>query len=213
VDLRARFFAGMARQLGHPQGLAGRLVGARLNRRNATRVRAAVDASRAAAGATAADVGFGGGLGLALLAERVGPSGVVHGVEISEEMLDVARRRHVAAIAAGSVVLHTGSLLALPLPDASIDALVTTNTVYFVDDVDRALAELARVLAPDGRAAIGIGDPEAMRRMPFTRYGFTIREIDDLVARAATAGLQLRDHDRVGEGQLPFHVLAFGRGA
>src|SRR5690242_19232179 len=116
----------MARQLGHPQGLAGRVVGARLNRRNGARIHAAVDAARAAAGATAADVGFGGGVGLALLAERVGPSGVVHGIEISEEMLDVARRRHVSAIAEGRVVLHAGSMLALPLPDGSIDALVTT---------------------------------------------------------------------------------------
>jgi SAM-dependent methyltransferase len=209
VSLRSRFFAGVARQLGHPQGILGRLVGSALNRGNVRVVHTAVDAARAATGATAADVGFGGGLGLSLLVKRVGPSGTVHGVEISEEMLDAARRRHVSAIAEGRVVLHAGSLLALPFPDASIDALITTNTVYFVEDVGRVFAELARVLAPDGRAAVGIRDPDAMRAMPVAPYGFHVRDVDDLVARAGAAGLALSDHERVGEGRRAFHVLVF----
>ena len=86
MSLRTRFLAGLARQLGHPQGLAGRIVGARLDRANARMVAAAVDATRADPGATVADVGFGGGAGLALLLDRVGPGGIVHGVEISEAM-------------------------------------------------------------------------------------------------------------------------------
>jgi SAM-dependent methyltransferase len=49
---------------------------------------------------------------------------------------------------------------------------ITVNTIYFVDDLDRACSELARVLRPGGRLVVGIGDPEAMARMPFSAYGF-----------------------------------------
>jgi arsenite methyltransferase len=210
VDVRQRFLAGVARQLGHPQGLAGRLVGARLNRGNARAVAAAVDAAGVGAGASAADLGFGGGVGLSLLLERVGASGIVHGVEVSDEMLATARRRHPAAISTGRLVLHKGSLDRLPLPEAALDGLVTTNTVYFIDDLPAAFAEMARVLAPSGRAVLGIGDPDAMARMPFTRYGFRLRAVDDVLESARAAGLDLRSHERVGDGSRPFHVLTLG---
>jgi arsenite methyltransferase len=211
MSLRTRLLAGLARQLGHPQGMAGRVVGARLDRANARAVRAAVDATHAGAGATVADLGFGGGVGLSLLLERVGPSGTVHGVEISEEMLTRARRRYEDAVSAGRLVLHAGLLQRLPLPDGSIDGLVTTNTVYFVDDVAAVFAEIARVLAPFGRAAVGIADPDVMAKMPFTPYGFRIRPVEELLDAARAAGLELREHDRLGDGPRPFHVLVLGR--
>jgi ubiquinone/menaquinone biosynthesis C-methylase UbiE len=148
--------------------LAGRFVGIGLNRRNARTVKAAVDATGAGAGASVADVGFGGGVGLSLLLDRVGPSGTVHGVEISEGMLAAARRRYAAEVSARRLVLHGGALRHLPLAATSMDGLVTTNTVYFVDDLGEVFAEMARVLRPTGRAVIGVGDPEAMAQMPFT---------------------------------------------
>jgi ubiquinone/menaquinone biosynthesis C-methylase UbiE len=211
MSLRARYHAGLARQLGHPQGIAGRVVGARLDRRNARAVRAAVQATHAGAGAVVADLGFGGGGGLSLLLDRVGPPGTVHGVEISEEMLTRARGRYEDAVSAGRLVLHAGSLQRLPLEDGSIDGLVTTNTVYFVDDIDAVFAELARVLAPSGRAAVGVADPDAMAKMPFTTYGFRIRPVEQLLEAARAAGLELREHDRLGGGPRPFHILVFGR--
>jgi arsenite methyltransferase len=210
MDVRGRFLAGVARQLGHPQGVAGRLVGAGLNRGNSRDVQAAIEAASVAAGASVADLGFGGGLGLSLLLGRVGPSGIVHGVEVSEEMLAAARRRHGAAVSAGRLVLHQASLDRLPLPDASLDGVVTTNTVYFVDDLGETFAEMARVLAPSGRAVVGIADPEAMAKLPFTQYGFRLRAVDDVLASARAAGLELRSHERIGEGARPFHVLALG---
>jgi arsenite methyltransferase len=211
MSLRARFLAGLARQLGHPQGIAGRVVGARLDRANARAVRSAVEATRAGAGAVVADLGFGGGIGLSLLLDRVGPTGTVHGVEISGEMLTRARGRHADAVSAGRLVLHAGSLQRLPFQDGAIDGLVTTNTVYFVDDIDAVFAELARVLAPSGRAAVGVADPDVMEKMPFTSYGFRIRPIEQLLEAGRAAGLELREHDRLGDGPRPFHILVFGR--
>jgi len=89
MGLRENFRAGLARQLGHPSGLRGRVVGAMLNRRNRDPVTAAVAALGLEGGETALDIGFGGGLGLALLLRK---TGTVHGAEVSTTMLERARR-------------------------------------------------------------------------------------------------------------------------
>jgi arsenite methyltransferase len=73
--------AGIAKQLGHPSGLRGRLVGVALNRGNRRFVSAAVQALQPDTAAVVADVGFGGGVGLKFLLDSVGQSGRVHGVK------------------------------------------------------------------------------------------------------------------------------------
>ena len=209
MGLRENFRAGLARQLGHPSGLRGRVVGAMLNRRNHGPVTAAVAALGLEGGETALDIGFGGGLGLALLLRS---AGTVHGAEISTTMLERARRTFRREIAANRLQLHEGSITALPLEAGSADAVVTTNTVYFVDDLDGAFAEVARVLKPGGRFVLGIGDPEIMSPSPlFTEHGFRIRPVADVEAALAGAGLEVRRRERLGTGQFGFHLLVSGK--
>jgi SAM-dependent methyltransferase len=200
MGLRDWFRAGLARQLGRPEGLRGRVVGRGLNKGNRGAVTAAVAATGAGPGQVAADVGFGGGLGLQLLLERVGADGHVHGVELSNTMLRSAARRHRAERAAGRLTLHPGTLGDLPLDDDSLDGLITTNTVYFVDDLERAFAEIARVLRPTGRAVIGIGDPEKMQAMPVVGHGFRVRPVDEIIALLQRAGFtDVRDEVVAGD--------------
>lgn len=85
---------------------------------------------------------------------------------VSSSMLSLAARRFRRACSQGRLRLHSGSLTDLPLADAQIDALITVNTIYFVPDLDRAFAELSRVLKASGRVVIGLGDPDAMESMP-----------------------------------------------
>lgn len=208
MGLRDSLAAGLARQLGEPSGLRGRAIGAILNRRNGRMMAGAIDALHVRGGETAADIGFGGGLGLALLLDRVrgAAGGVVHGVDISSTMITRARRRFAAETADGTLRLHHGSLTGLPLADGSTDAVVTTNTVYFIDDLDQALRELVRVLSPAGRVAVGIGDPAAMSRESFTQHGFRLRPVDDVRAAMTAVGLSV-DHRRVGEHPGAAHLL------
>ena len=206
MSVRDRFRAGLARQLSRPEGVRGRLVGTMLNRGNRPVVTAAVDAAAPRPGETVADLGFGGGVGLRLLRERVGPTGHVHGVELSDTMLAAARRRHEKDVAAGRMTLQPGVLERLPLESGTIDALVTLNTLYFVEDVAPVFAELARVLGPAGRAVVGVGDPVGMARMPFTATRFHLRPVVELVAGLQAVGLDVR-HERVGKGEDAFHLL------
>lgn len=194
----------LAGQLGRPSGIAGRAVGLLLNRGNRRLIERGVEAVAAAPGNVVADVGFGGGVGLELLLDRVGTKGMVYGVEISETMLAGARRRYADE---PRVRLFEATMDRLPFDDAALDGIVTTNTIYFLDDLAAAFAELARVLAPTGRLVIGIGDPAMMAEMPFTRTGFELRPVDDVIAALGAAGLTLVDHPRVGEGDKAFHLL------
>ncbi len=207
MALRDKLMAGMARQLGHPQGIRGRLTARGLNRGNRNAVLAAVAATELVAGQAAADIGFGGGVGLGPLLERVGRDGHVHGVDISDTMLAMARQRYSQDVADGRLSIHQGDLVDLPLPDDSLDALITINTVYFVSELDRALAEIARVLRPTGTAVIGVGDPAVMAAMPVTAHGFTVRPIEDLVRHLRGAGFAEPRDQRVGNGERAFHLL------
>jgi arsenite methyltransferase len=210
MGVRDRLMAGVARQLRRPEGLRGRLTGRGLNKGNRDAVLAAVAATGLQPGQSAADIGFGGGVGLRPLLDRAGPEGHVHGIDLSDTMLAVAGRRFGPDVAAGRLSLHKADLVDLPLPDDSLDAVITINTVYFVADLDRAFAEIARVLRPTGTAVIGVGDPSAMAAMPVTAHGFTIRSIEDLVRDLRAAGFGEPRDQRVDTDERAFHLLLAG---
>lgn len=207
MGLRESLERGLAKQLGHPTGRRGALTGMLLNHRNAQLIQDAIAALELRPGAAAMDIGFGGGTGLRALLDVVGPSGTVHGVDVSEAMLARARRTYAREIDAGRLEVHQTSMSRLPVDDASVDGAVTVNTIYFVDDLRRAFAEVAGVLAPHGRFVIGMGDPDVMAAMPVTRHGFTVRPTDDVIAALSAAHLNLVDHRRSGAGQRASHLL------
>ncbi|MFJ9365513.1 class I SAM-dependent methyltransferase [Nocardia sp. NPDC101769] len=201
----SRVMSTVAGQLGNPHGLLGKGVARFLNRGNRPMIEAAVAATEVAAGDAAADIGFGGGIGLTLLLDRIG-SGTVTGVELSPDMLARARSEFAADVSSDRLRLAEGSLTELPFPDAALDAVITCNTIYFVPDLDRACTELARVLTPKGRLVIGIGDPDAMSKMPFTPYGFTLRPVAEVKNALERAGLTV-DQQFLPRKPIPGHLL------
>lgn len=208
--IRAHIDARLARQLGRPVGLTGRLVATALNRGNRRLIEAAVAALPGGPGAALADVGFGGGLGLRLLLARPDVT-EVHGVEISTTMLVRARAEFAEDVAAGRLHLHDASMAALPLASNSLDGILSANTIYFIDDLDSALGELARILKRSGRVALGIGDPQAMEGMSFTAHGFRVRPLEAIEDAIGRAGLRLDEHRRVGDGRAASHLLVAAR--
>jgi arsenite methyltransferase len=131
---------------------------------------------------------------------------VVHGFEIAEDMLRRAESKFSAELGSGRLILARGSLTDLPLDNGAVDALITVNTVYFISELDAVCAELARVLRPGGRVAIGIGDPEVMAKLPFAAHGFTIRPVGEIVAALQNSGLQV-DQQRIDDNPMPRYVL------
>ncbi|WP_034267975.1 class I SAM-dependent methyltransferase [Haloechinothrix halophila] len=207
MGFRESFERGLAKQLARPSGRRGALTGMLLNRRNEQLITEAIAALDLKPGAVAADIGFGGGTGLGKLLERVGQSGTVHGVEISDAMLARATRKYAWAIDAGTLELHETSMSQLPLDDASVNGAITVNTIYFIEDLKRAFTEVAGVLAPGGRFVIGMADPDVMASMPVTQHGFTVRPVDDVIEALRAGHLELVDHRRCGSGWRSAHLL------
>jgi ubiquinone/menaquinone biosynthesis C-methylase UbiE len=101
------------------------------------------------------DLGSGGGIDVLLSARRVGPTGFVIGLDMTEEMLDLARR-NAADAGATNVEFRLGRIEDIPLPDAGVDVVISNCVVNLSPDKAAALAEAHRVLVPGGR--FGISD-------------------------------------------------------
>jgi arsenite methyltransferase len=95
-------------------------------------------------------------------------------------------------------------LTALPLNDTPLGSAITVNTVDFVDDLDTACSELARVA---GAPVVGIGDPHAMARISFTSYGFTLRTTESVIAALQNAGWKLVERHHLAEVGIPNNLL------
>jgi SAM-dependent methyltransferase len=101
------------------------------------------------------DLGSGGGVDVLLSARRVGPTGYAYGVDMTDEMLDLARANAVKA-GAVNVEFLKGTIEDVPLADASVDVVISNCVINLSTDKPKVLAEMFRVLVPGGR--IGVSD-------------------------------------------------------
>lgn len=99
------------------------------------------------------DLGSGGGLDVIVSARRVGPTGLAYGVDFLPEMLELARR-NAAEAAVDNVEFVEGMIEDLPLPDGSIDVVISNCVINLAPDKGPVFAEIARVLRPGGRVAV-----------------------------------------------------------
>ena len=104
-------------------------------------------------GETVLDLGSGGGIDVLLSAKRVGPTGKAIGLDMTDQMLSLAREN---ARKAGveNVEFHMGYIEKIPLPDASVDVVISNCVINLSADKPRVLREVARVLRPGGRFAV-----------------------------------------------------------
>ncbi len=189
----------LARQLARPSGAFGRWVMAPLLNRGNRAMNALTLRQLAPAPADRVlEIGFGGGALLGdILASRCA---FVAGVDLSPEMVARARRRFHTEIGEGRADVRAGSIDAIPFPAGAFSAVCSVNTVYFWEDVGRALAECRRVLAPGGRLVLCFTARADLERWPGHRHGFRLYDVADVQRHLRSAGFAATD---VAEGVNP----------
>jgi ubiquinone/menaquinone biosynthesis C-methylase UbiE len=159
-------------------------------------------------GETVLDLGSGGGADVLISARRVGPSGKAIGLDMTDEMLELARANAREAGVSNAEFVK-GYIEELPLPDASIDVIISNCVINLSADKQRVITEAARVLRPGGRFAVSdvIADEDmddTTRRDMAAWTGciagaLTRREFTEALAAAGLEDVEIRETHRVHE--------------
>ena len=147
-------------------------------------------------GETVLDLGSGGGIDVLLSARRVGPTGKAYGLDMTDEMLALAAENQVKS-GIENVEFLKGEIEAIPLPDNSVDVVISNCVINLSGDKDRVIKEAFRVLKPGGRLAVsdvvvrGQVPPEVRRSMELW-VGCVAGALGDYeyVAKLAKAGFE-----------------------
>jgi arsenite methyltransferase len=153
-----------------------------------------------AEGETVLDLGSGGGIDVLLSARRVGPNGRVFGLDMTDEMLDLARA-NAAAAGATNVEFLKGYIEEIPLPDASVDVVISNCVINLSTDKPRVISEMFRVLRSSGRlgisdvvAADGLTPEERVARGSYVGCiagALSLSEYGDELSRAGFGGIRI----------------------
>ena len=145
-------------------------------------------------GETVLDLGSGGGIDVLLSAKRVGPTGKAYGLDMTDEMLALARANQIKS-GLTNVEFLKGEIESIPLPDNSVDVIISNCVINLSADKGRVLSEAFRVLKPGGRFAVSDvvlrGDvPEEVRKSVMLWVGCIAGALQDseYVAKLAEAG-------------------------
>lgn len=174
----------IARQFANPRGLGGRIEMSVMNRQNTEMYEVTEMLLRPRSQDTVLDIGCGNGVMTDRLARAYDCRLI--GTDISEDVLESARR----LLAGKRSEFLCCPVDDMPLENASVDAALTINTLYFWDDLARGFGEIARVLKPDGTFVGTHYTSRALEAYPHTQFGYRKYSEEKVASAARNAGFE-----------------------
>ena len=178
----------LAKQLGHPSGVFGRLLMKLLNKGNANMNDFTFQQLDLQSEDAVLEIGFGGGYLLEKIIDRQIPNRVA-GIDPQLDVIDMGNQKFLQAIARGDLELQQASGENLPFNENTFTKICTVNTVYFWSDPQAVLAECDRVLQPQGKLIICYNSPEFLEQVKLTKHGFTAYRPEELESLMVSLGL------------------------
>lgn len=196
---------GLLSQAGKPRGWFGRVLIRGMNLGHAGLTRWGLAQVEIPERAHVLDIGCGGGRTLEMLAALAGLGKAV-GIDYSEDAVAVARKRNQKPMVSGRVEVFQGSVSALPFPDATFDCVTAVETYYFWPDMAADLAEVRRVMKPNGQlviiAAMYLGSKFDRRNMKVIQAGglrcFSVPQFEDTLHEAGFGQVDVTTEPRKG---------------
>lgn len=182
----------LAAQLRCPSGEMGLEVGKAMNEHNHDMNELAIQTLNPQSGEHILEIGPGNG---AFVNEIFKRQDDIHysALDISADMIAVAEQFNASLIQAGKAKWHLGSSDHIPHEDNYFDKIMTVNTLYFMEPVEKHLAEIFRVLKPGGNLILCFGSSRYMEKMPFTAHGFNLYTKESAQACVTAAGFEIVD--------------------
>jgi len=193
----------IARQLACPSGADGDTISAKMNSMNGFITSRCLQALNPGSGQTIAEIGPGNGALSEPLVDLLGKDGNYHGIERSTDMAALTDQR-LTARAAATIKVHCGDCTNAQIAAQSLDGIFAVNLLYFITDLEAFFSHLHGWLKPGGRAVFGIRSSNTLKAAPFSKYGFQIRELEDILATLSSTGFTSIGADYHDEGTIDF---------
>ncbi|GAB3933925.1 class I SAM-dependent methyltransferase [Larkinella terrae] len=173
-------FEAVAAQLRKPDGEFGKQVGAKMNESNWYINQYLIENLNLKNHDKLLEIGMGNGFFVKDIFAKE-PSVTYTGCDFSETMVEEASQLNQSFIDSGQAQFDRGSTTNLPFANATFDTVFTINTLYFWEKPVDDLAEIHRILKPEGELLVAIRPESLMKKLPFTQYGFTLYEKEGVI--------------------------------
>lgn len=175
-------------QFGNPRGAFGKICCVIMNIINRAMYISVANNANIHDNATVLDIGYGNGFLIQRLYRKNSYTTKIYGIDVSEDMLFTASKRNKKAIENEKVELLLGNCCDLPFDNQVFNVITSVNTIYFWPDTLKGLTEIHRVLKEDGVFYNAVYTKEWLKKLSYTKKGFTLFEKEQYVDLGIQAG-------------------------
>ena len=183
----SKFSKMIGQQFANPHGFVGWVCCRIMNVINRQMYRSVVRELEADDGATILDVGYGNGYLLRQLDKKFGCN--LYGIEVSSDAEKLAVKRNKKSVETGRIQLMQADCCGMPFDKQTFDFITSVNTIYFWQDTEKGLSEIARVLKLDGKFYNAVYSREWLQKLAYTKEGFKFFTQQDYIDFGKKAGL------------------------